>query len=153
MEAPVYVDKETRWAVDAASALMFFPIIFLLRLQALDRRHSGVLLVIIGFIAVFCVGLFLLVHLTTNVWIGIDPADKKISQRYKFFAWPIYQRTYDLSQFDRISLHRAFRGGYRATLIGREREVVVVMSSRLGVARGAAERAATITGLRISDQL
>ena len=106
-----------------------------------------------GFIAVFCVGLFLLVHLTTNVWISIDPTDKKISQRYKFFAWPIYQRTYDLSQFDRISLHRAFRGGYRATLIGREREVVVVTSWRLGVAREAAERAATFTGLRTSDQL
>jgi len=153
MEAPVYVDRATRWAVDAASALMFFPVIFLLRLQALDRRGSGELLIMTGFIAAFCVGLFLLAHLTTNVWIGIDPIEKKISQRYKFFVWPIYQRTYDLSQFDHISLHRAFRGGYRATMIGRDGELVMVASSRLAVAREAAERAATFTGLRISDQL
>lgn len=153
MEVPVY-NRATRWALDAGLLLAFIPIIaLLLRLRAIDPKVSAELLIVIEFLAILYTGLFLLVHLTTNVWIRIDPTGKKVFQLYKLFGWPVFQRAYDLSQFDRISLHRAFRGGYRATLVGHDREVVLAASPQLGVVRRAAEQTATFSGLRMSDQL
>jgi hypothetical protein len=96
---------------------------------------------------------FLLIHLTTNVWVSIDPTQRKVFHIYKLFWYPVFRKTYDLSQFDRISLHRAFRGGYRATLVGREREVALSASWKLGWVRHAAEQTSTSIGLKMSDQL
>jgi hypothetical protein len=104
-------------------------------------------------LVVLSAGLLLLIHLTTNVWIRIDPTQRRVIQIYKLFGYQVYRRNYDLSQFDRISLHRAFRGGYRATLVGREQEVVLSASWKLGWVRHAAEQVATSTGLTMSDQL
>jgi len=105
------------------------------------------------FLVVSSAGVFLLFNLTTNVWISIDPIQRKVFHIYKLFGCSVYRKAYDLSQFDRISLHRALRGGYRATLVGREKEVVLSASWKLGWVRHAAEQAATSIGLRMSDQL
>lgn len=153
MEVPVY-NKAIRWLMGAGMLVAFIPLIaLLLRLRAVDPKVSGEFLIVIEFLAIFYTGLFLFVHVMTNVWIRIDRISRKVSQLYKLFGWSIYQRTYDLSQFDRISLHRAVRGGYRATLVGHDREVVVTASPQLGVVRRAAEQTANFSGLRLSDQL
>ncbi len=136
-------------------SLVFFAptIIALLALRSLAQKAHGDLLIVVVFLVVVFAGLFLLMHVTTNVWIRIDPMQRKVFHIYKLFGYPVYRKIYDLSQFDRISLHRAFRGGYRATLVGREQEVAVSASWKLGWVRQAAEQVATSVGLKMSDQL
>jgi hypothetical protein len=153
MEEPVN-DVVSRWLTGILLLMLFIPVaIFLLWLRTIDHRSVGDLLTAVAFIALLNAGLFLFLHVVTNVWIQIDPPQRRVSQLYKFFGWTVYRKTFDLSQFDHISVHRVFRGGYRATLVGREREVPVAASWKLGTARRAAERAAAFTSLRLSDQL
>ena len=77
----------------------------------------------------------------------------KISRFNELFRFAVYKRAYDLLQFDRISLHRAYRGGYYASLVGREQEVIIARSASLGHLREAAEQAAALTSLKVNDQL
>ena len=153
MDAPVY-DKVARWGTSAGALLFFVPLIALLiGLRAIDRKAAADLLVVLEVLSAVYTGLFLFLHVMTNVWIRIDTVTTKVFHVYKLFVWPIFQRMYDLSQFDRVSLHRSPRGGYRATLVGHEREVVVAASWNLARTRDAAERAASASRLRVSDQL
>ena len=153
MENPVY-DKVTRRLSAIVSVALFAPILIgLWTLRSVDQKVADELLIVAIFLVVVFAGLFLVMHLTTNVWIRIDPMQRKVFHIYKLFGYPVYKKTYDLSQFDRVSLPRAFRGGYRATLVGREHEVVVSTSWKLGWVRPAAEQAATSIGLKLSDQL
>ena len=122
-------------------------------LRSVDQKASADLLIIAAFFVALFAGLFLMIHLATNVWIHIDPMQRRVFRIYKLFGSPLYRRVYDLSQFDRISLHRAFRGGYQATLVGREQEVALSVSGKLGWVRHAAEQVATSIGLKMSDQL
>lgn len=147
-------DKVTRWGTSAAALLFFVPVIaFLIGFRAIDRRATTDLLFVLVPLAFVYTGLFFFLHIMTNVWIRIDMATGKAFQVYKLFVWPLYQRMYDLLQFDRVSLHRAFRGGYRVTLVGREREVVVAASWNLTRAHDAAERASAVSRLRLNDQI
>ncbi len=153
MEEPVY-DGMARWLGGIVLVLLFIPAVaFLLWLRSINQRASGDLLPVIGFLALLNATLFLFLHLVTNVWIQIDLPGRKVSQVYKLFGWSVYRKTFDLSQFDHLSVHRVFRGGYCATLVGREREVPVAASWKLGTVRRAAERAAAFSGLTLSDQL
>lgn len=153
VENPVY-DKMTRRLSAIVSVALFAPILIgLWTLRSVDQKVADELLIVAIFLVVVFASLFLLMHLTTNVWIRIDPMQRKVFHIYKLFGYPVFRKTYDLSRFDRVSLHRAFRGGYRATLVGREQEVVVSASWKLGWVRPAAEQAATSTGLTMSDQL
>ena len=157
MENPVY-DGVTRRLGAIVLLVVFVPIIPVLSaLRSLAQKPSDQILTVMVVVMVLLVmvsaGLLLLIHLTTNVWISIDPMRRTVVQTYKLFGYSVHRKTYDLSQFDRISLHRALRGGYRATLVGREKEVVLSASWKLGWVRHAAEQAATSIGLRMSDQL
>lgn len=153
MEAPVY-DRVARWGTSAGALVFFVPVIaFLIGLQATDRKAAADLLFVLVPLAFVYTGLFFFLHIMTNVWIRIDMVTGEVFQVYKLFVWPLYQRMYDLSQFDRVSLHRSFRGGYRATLVGRVREVVVAASWNLARARDAAERASAVSRLRVNDQI
>ena len=106
-----------------------------------------------AFLLVSIASLFVLFRLDTNDWISIDPIQRKVFRIYKLFGCSVYRKVYDLSQFDRISLHRVPRGGYRATLVGREQEVVLSVSWKLDWVRHAAAQAASAIGLQMSDQL
>lgn len=153
VENPVY-DKVTRRLSAIVSVALFAPVLIgIWTLRSVDQRVEDELLIVAIFLVVVFASLFLLMHLTTNVWIRIDPMQRKVFHIYKLFGYPVYRKAHDLSRFDRISLHRAFRGGYRATLVGREQEVVVSASWKLGWVRPAAEQAATSSGLKMSDQL
>ena len=92
-------------------------------------------------------------QLATNAWIRISAGDGKISRFNKLFGFTLFKRDYDLQQFDRISLHHAYRGGYYASLVGREQEVIIARSTSLGSLRKVAEQAAAVTSLKINDQL
>ena len=153
VENPVY-DTMTRRLSAIVSVALFAPILIgLWTLRSVDQKVADELLIVAIVLVVVFASLFLFMHLTTNVWIRIDPMQRKVLHVYKLFGYPVYRKTYDLSRFDRVSLHRAFRGGYRATLVGREHEVVVSASWKLGWVRPAAEQAATLSGLKLSDQL
>jgi hypothetical protein len=153
VEAPVY-DRVARWGTSAGALLFFVPLLaFLIGLRAIDRKAAADLLVVLEVLSAVYTGLFLFLHVMTNVWIRIDTVTTKVFHVYKLFVWPIYQRMYDLSQFDRVSLHRSPRGGYRATLVGRDREVVVAASWNLARARNAAERTSAVSRLRLNDQI
>jgi len=133
---------------------LFLPIIFMvLALRSMDHKVSDELTGVAAFLVVTFLVVFLLIHITTNVWVSIDTMQRKVFQIYKLLGSPVYRRTFDLSQFERISLHRAFRGGYQATLVGREREVVVSASWKLAWVRHAAEQVSSSIGLKLSDQL
>ena len=153
MEAPVY-DGTARWLGSIVLLVLLVPIIsMLLWLRTIDQRSSGELLFVLVPLVIVNAGLFLILQIATNVWIQIDTTARQASQLYMLFGWTVFRRVYDLSQFDHVSVHRIYRGGYRATLVGREREVVVAASWKLGSVRQAAERTAAVSGLRLADQL
>ncbi len=108
---------------------------------------------ILGLLAVFSVGICLFMNASTNVRVKIDPGKGKVFRTYRLFGWTVRQQDYPLSQFERVSLHRGFRTGYIATLIGREKEVVLCFSTDLRRARKTAEDAAACCGLKLNDQL
>jgi hypothetical protein len=58
-----------------------------------------------------------------------------------------------LSNFDRVSLNRGFRAGYRVSLLGREQEAMVFATNNLGNARERADEIAGECGLKVSDHL
>lgn len=153
MDSPVY-DTVTRRLATIVTLTLLVPIVAgLLALRSLDQKASGELLGIAPFFVALFAGIFLMIYLSTHVWISIDPMRRTISRTYKLFGYPVYRQVYDLSQFDRVSLHRAFRGGYQATLVGKDREVTLSASARLGWVRRAAEQAGISSGLVMSDQL
>jgi ribosome modulation factor len=147
-------DPVTRRLATIVTLTLLVPIVAgLLTLRSLDQKAAGEFLSIAPFFVALFAGVFLMIHLSTHVSISIDPMKRRISRIYKLFGYPVYRQAYDLSRFDRVSLHRAFRGGYQATLVGNDREVTLSASARLGWVRSAAEQAAIASGLKMSDQL
>ena len=153
MENPVY-DKVTRGFGTVVLLAFFVPLVATVSaLRSFSHKASDELSVVMVFLVIFSAGLLLLIHVTTNVWIRLDPTQRRVSLIYKLFRYSVYRKEYDLSLFDHISLHRAFRGGYRATLVGREQEVILSASWKLGRVRQAAETVAAAIGMKMSDQL
>ena len=132
-------DTGVRRVIDGGLLLVFAAVIAPLAwLSAADPQGTAGLWAVTGSVALVFTGLFALVHVMINAWIRIDLADRKVFQLYKLFGRPVAQKSYDLSRFDRISLHRAFRGGYQATLVAPDREVLLASSGNLGApGRGA----------------
>jgi hypothetical protein len=95
----------------------------------------------------------LLVFAASSATVNIDIADRKVVNTWWLLGIPLRRKQADLADFDRISLHRLYRGGYRATLLGRAREQELAVTVNLARARAAAEDAAKLTGLRLADQL
>ena len=65
----------------------------------------------------------------------------------------MWRQSFRLSNFDRVSLSRGFRAGYRVSVIGREQELMVFASNNLGNARERADEIAGECGLKVRDHL
>lgn len=105
------------------------------------------------FLTAFSLIMGIMVNIAMSLRVRVDPGKGKVFRIYTLLGRVVRRTEFPLSQFDRISLHRAYRGGYLATLIGREREVIIGVSSNLGRVRKAAEEAAACCNLPLKDQL
>jgi hypothetical protein len=132
----------------------FIPVLGLT--AALDLNGHGIpndLLVINLALLVFALGIGSLVQASMSVRVKIDMAEGKVAQAWSLFGVTVRRKSSDLSQFERISLHRLYRGGYSASLVGRDRELQLAISTNLGRVRGVAEQAAALTRLKLADNL
>jgi hypothetical protein len=132
-------------------AVIFVPFAFIA--TSLLRSHDEELVAALGVALALTVLIALSMQVATNAWIRISIGDGKISRFNKLFGYTVFKKDYDLRQFDRISLHRGFRGGYYASLVGREQEVIIARSMSLGRLREVAEQAAAVASVKINDQL
>ena len=59
----------------------------------------------------------------------------EVSRVYSLLGLNLRVQKFNLSDFERVSLYRAYRTGYQVSLVGRERELVAFLSANLGSAR------------------
>ena len=109
------------------------------------------------FSLIFPVGIVLAVfavaEITTGVRIRIERATREMFRLYMLLGREVRRERFNLSDFDRVSLSRGFRTGYRVSLLGRERDLMVCYTTNLGAARDRADKVATQCGFKVSDQL
>lgn len=108
-----------------------------------------VLIVPVGMI----LALFLVISFTTSVRIRIERVTGEVLRHYALFGWEVWRQRFRLSDFDRVSLNRGFRAGYRVSLVGREEDLIVFFTAKLGTARTQADEVAAECGFNVSDQL
>jgi hypothetical protein len=97
--------------------------------------------------------LFPLIIAVTNVRIRVESVTGEIFRLFTLFGHEVRRQRLKLSDFDRVSLNRSYRAGYRVSLVGREREVMVFVTNNLGTARERADEIAAECGLKVSDHL
>ena len=98
------------------------------------------------YILIFTVGIilpvFAIAEITTGVTIRIERATGEIFRMYTLLGREVRRERFNLSDFDRVSLSRGFRTGYRVSLLGRERDLLVCYTTNLGAARDRADKVA-----------
>ena len=97
--------------------------------------------------------LFPLISITFSMRIRVERANGEIFRLFTLFGHEVWRQRFRLSNFDRVSLNRGFRAGYRVSLLGREQEVMVFATNNLGNARERADEIAGECGLEVSDHL
>jgi hypothetical protein len=97
--------------------------------------------------------LFPLISITSNMRIRVERGSGEVSRLFRLFGHEVWRQRFRLSDFDRVSLNRAFRTGYRVSLLGREQDVMVLATNNLGDARERADKLAAECGLKVSDHL
>ena len=97
--------------------------------------------------------LFPLISITFSMRIRVERANGEIVRLFTLFGHEVWQQRFRLSNFDRVSLNRNFRTGYRVSLLGRNQEVMVFATNNLGNARERADEIAGECGLKVSDHL
>ena len=102
--------------------------------------------------AVLIVGL-VLIMVTLVVRIRIERGMGEVYRVYSLLGLDLRVQKFNVSDFERVSLYRAFRAGYQVSLVGRERELVAFVSANLGSARERANQLAAECGLKVTDQL
>lgn len=109
------------------------------------------------FILIVPVGMILTVfavmNLMTGATIRIERPSGEVFQLDFLFGLEVRRQRFNLSEFDRVSLNRGFRAGYRVSLLGREQDVIVLITNNLGTARQRADEIAAECGLKVSDHL
>jgi len=95
----------------------------------------------------------LMITAMITVRIRIERATGEVFQLYGVLGLEVRRRRFTLAEFDRVSLSRAFRAGYRVSLLGRQHDLRVFVTSDLGAARDRADQVAAASGLNLTDQL
>ena len=103
--------------------------------------------------AVLIVGLMLVMVMTLPVRIRIERGMGEVYRVYSLLGLDLRVQKFNVSDFERVSLYRAYRAGYQVSLVGRERELVAFLSANLGSARERANQLAAECGLKVTDQL
>jgi hypothetical protein len=88
-----------------------------------------------------------------SVRIRIEHAAGEVFQLYGVFGLEVRRRRFALADFDRVSLTRAFRAGYRVSLLGHQQDLMVFVTNDLRAARDRADEVAAACGLKVTDQL
>ena len=96
---------------------------------------------------------FAVMNLMTGATIRIERPSGEVFQLDFLFGLEVRRQRFNLSEFDRVSLNRGFRAGYRVSLLGREQDVIVLITNNLGTARQRADEIAAECGLKVSDHL
>jgi hypothetical protein len=124
----------------------------LLTAQGAARMRNGVFLVLL-FPAAIILALSAALSVMMSVRIRIERMTGEVLRRYAVFGLDVSRQRFRLSDFDRISLNRNLRAGYRVSLVGREEDLTIFFSAKLGTAREQADKVAAECGLKLSDQL
>jgi hypothetical protein len=103
--------------------------------------------------AVMILALFALIRMMTSARIRFERAKGEVVWFYFVFGREVRRRRFNMSDFDRVSLSRAFRAGYRVSLVGRDQDLAVFFTANLAIARDRADRVAAECELKVSDQV
>jgi hypothetical protein len=99
------------------------------------------------------VALFAVISIPTGVRIRIEAMTGEVARLYSVFGVAVRRDRFRLSDFDRVSLHRAFRAGYQISLLGPKQDLTVFSTPDLGAARDQAQKIAAECRLNLKDQL
>jgi hypothetical protein len=125
---------------------------FLLLPHGPDKvSNHSYLILILPFSMILAV--LLLISIMTSVRIHVERATGQVFRLFTLFGRQVWRERFNLSEFDRVSLSRAFRAGYRVSLLGRQQDLIVFFTNNLGNARDKAEAVAAECGLSVSDHL
>jgi hypothetical protein len=97
--------------------------------------------------------LFALIRMMTSARIRFERATGQVVRYYFVFGREVQRKRFHLSDFDRVSLSRAFRAGYRVSLVGRDLDLAVSFTANLAIARDQADKVAAECQLKVSDQV
>jgi hypothetical protein len=97
--------------------------------------------------------LFALLRTMTSARIRFERAIGEVVRFYSVFGREVRLKRFNLADFDRVSLSRGFRTGYRVSLVGRDQDLPVSFTANLAAARDRVEKVAAECGLKVSDQV
>jgi hypothetical protein len=156
MEFPVYDALTRRISVLVGLALCAPPLamLYFAGLASHGRTQMPVeFYLVLSFPVAVIVAMVPFLNVMFGVRIRIERATGAIFRIYSLFGGEVRRQSLPLSDFDRVSLSRGFRGGYRVFLLGREHDLMACTTAKLGVARERAEKIAAECGLKVCDQL
>ena len=163
METPVY-DSAARW-FEFLSVVLFAAVPAIALLIWLGLKRPDMALTLSGFFANVYTPIFLYFYFSKDVWIRVVPTDRKAFRFYRVFGWRVFQRAYDLSQFDRIILYHhglfcfAVMAGpgrevfYHAVMLAPRPAVLVAKSRTRDSIRQKVEQIGVLSGLTVIDRL
>lgn len=97
--------------------------------------------------------MFAVINVTTSRQIRIERATGEVFRLDFLLGREVRRQRFNLSDFDRVTLSRGFRAGYRVSLVGREQDLAVLLTATLETARDQADKVAAECGLKVTDQL
>jgi len=103
--------------------------------------------------AAMILALFALIRLLTGARIRFERQTGNVVRFYFVFGREAGRKQFHVSDFARVSLSRAFRAGYRVSLVGRDQDLPVFFTANLATARDRADQVAAECGLKVSDQV
>jgi hypothetical protein len=136
---------------------MYLPIVAIL-VAVLPQAHDlqslpEAIVVMLIVLTIYITGMGLLVHVSMTSRIEIDRDRGVVSHIYSLCGRTLRRAERPLAAFDKVSLHRAYRGGYITALVGHESEFILRSTRDLKVARQRAEDAASYCALPLKDQI
>ena len=150
LEFPVYSRLSRSYY---SAAVMLIPPLIIMLVSPRGGRATDELWILLGIMIPAALILFLVLHLSMNVWVKFDSSSRKFTFTRRLVGLSVWRKDYDISQFDRISLHRGFRGGYCASLVGRDLVLTLSVSNKLEEVRKIADLAVAQTNLKLNDQI
>jgi hypothetical protein len=94
-----------------------------------------------------------LINMLTNAQTRIERPTGEVFRLDFLFGIEVRRQRFSLIDFDRVSLSRGYRAGYKVSLVGRDHDLTILITDNLASARGRAEEVAAACGLKVSDQL
>jgi hypothetical protein len=116
---------------------------------AMPTELCPVLIVPAGMILI----LFALIRMKTSARIRFKRETEEVVRFYFVFGHEVRRKRFNMSDFDRVSLSRNFRTGYRVSLVGRDQDLAIFFTANLATARDLTDDVAAECGFKVSDQV